>query len=1451
MAIFLIVLHFALWVTAMTSFTSSTSSTSFYDQIIDYTFSEYDMMNTTDLSTDTSIVTVGDKTKCSSIVELRISVKGILVKAKFTIITHCAVELFAIETPVDGKSTSTSEDNTNAGNSQEMTSTTVTPLPWDTTQSTTSTTWPPRYTNIPTTEQTTRFNDYYYGGEDFYCGSHWYVFDYFENVPVNDSDPVGYIGNEAHYDISVKFEIVEDDASDVFFVDEIGTIWTLVELDREIVNHYTFTVNMSGEYLYKYVPVHVNVLDVNDNVPVWLQTTYATEVIDGTVEGSTMLVVSAVDADTDLNGRVKYNVTPPFHNHFEMMDNALMSTMQIVLDEMQQYRETEAAINDTITVTIEALNHDGQRATEDAYVEIKITRAVEAGFGNVSYQNAAVKENEPSGTYITTLKSITTVPEGYDILYEFAAKVDDIDIDQYTGNVTTATILDREDRDVYHYAVVGYLTDSTKCLANPVAEELLIRVLDDNDHYPVFTHNTSTGYVRENSSSAQIVSMVPQISTTDLDIGYNADIRYSLSGEGSDQFEIDPETGVITTTDELPQGLDREVTDEYHLFVTAADRNGDAQNLNTTVPIFIIVTDINDNEPVFYDEQPLPIDIYENVELNTNLSKVQADDNDAGLNGRVLYSIIGGSHGDFSINKRSGVLYVSGILDRESISSYVINISAYDTGNPILESYTVVTIDILDINDNGPVFSSDYYMAWINESSEIYTHVLNVSAEDIDQGHNAEITYSINSTDFVIDSNTEYESYDINYGFVEHTVTDFHIDASSVVAELYIGVSDENDNSPIFAASQYDGWINENSDPGVKVVLDTPISSVDYDYGLNASTVYTLSGDGHEQFKIDNKTGVITTTDDESVLDLDREERDRYNLEVIVSDRDGVDDLSLKTSVPLTVVLCDVNDNYPQFTQDEYDYEIPENTTIGHVIVVISTTDEDISVNAVAYTIVFGDDGKFNIGRNSGELTVESELDRELKPRYVLNVSASDVGSPELINYTRVDIHLTDINDNTPTFSPVEPCEEQAEEVAIGTTVLSVTATDDDEGENGAVQYSISDTESFTIDKDTGDITTISRLDYEDVQEYTFNVTATDCGEPPLSSTMSVSICITDINDNVPQFLNTPYNSNIQSNSKKNKFVISVTASDADDGDNGLVSYNITNDKNSLFTIDELNGNVFLAKDLDVNEVCESSLENCDVIFSAVASDNGHELNTNFAPVLVEIYFDENGTLKFEESQYEGGVNEEEVPPVYVTTVAVIGNHVVEYEFFNPVADFRINSSTGDIVTSTKLDRETTDWYSFTVTAKDTITSKHNAYVPVMVNVMDINDNAPMFELSKYDENYIDEGDYTDNHAWILNVSASDGDTGTNAEILYSIVSGDRGKHELLVSYCRVVDRSDSSEAVALLLIEHMPLDLALLSSERHFKINKTTGNIYSVGVIDRETINTYYLTVMVRGICK
>ncbi|XP_077996449.1 cadherin-23-like [Glandiceps talaboti] len=1447
------------------------------------------------------------------------------------------------------------------------------------------------------------------------CGSKWYIFEHLENLP-DYYHPVGNVTSEnpcfQNPCQNATYQIIEEDAQGYFIVDDIGFIWTQTNdtgLDRESIDKHTFTVRTEGCQMIKDIPVHVNVLDVNDNYPVFDPTLYFTETQDGTPADSIIEVVYASDADIDVNGDITYTITPPFDIFFHMDSNILKTSIQLFV---RTFREFLDIIDGEYILELEINGTDNgfysKSAVIPATVFITLVPNILPGFQNTSFQLADVYENEDSGSYVTTLLSIlsmnmTSYP--YYIDYQFAGTVEEFTIDSLSGDVSTTRPLDREERDMYHYVVIGSINDENLCLSNQVAEELVITVLDVNDHTPQFRYGNSTGSVDENSPPNTFILMVPAIEAMDKDDGFNADILYSLSGDGMEQFSIDGKIGVVMTTDDSELlNLDHESRDLYELNVTATDQNG--TGFHSNIPIVIQINDVNDNQPYFLNTA-WNFECMENTSIGLSIGLVAAEDEDSGINERITYFIASrGEDVKFGIEPETGDIYVRSELDRELKDSYTFDVVAIDGGDVRLCDDSTVTITILDVNDNKPEFESCIYSYGIPEDYAIGSYLDTVIAVDLDIGSNGEVRYSVDTYDFIINETTViatdngepaltsstlvevniwdindnapqfiydnfeivipdgmspnvplvvayandsdsrengfvsyslhgnasywfyvdvigviyasmeisysemhdlqlldsndtlqlvviardhgYElqqennrivyvtvkqltisgtinnggnrtfentsvsenrpngtfvttvtaegldMYDILYEFAESDVYDFAIDETTVIAELLINVLDENDNAPVFNQNDnYTGYIIENQMEGTVLKMDTPIETSDPDNGFNASIVYMLSGEGSEDFLIDNRTGVITSS-----VELDRETWGSYVFDVIAADRDGVDELSLNTSMPLTVIVLDDNDHHPQFEGYTQIYDILENETVGYVIDTISASDEDLGRNAeISYSIVSGDYGMFDIGHTSGQLTVIESLDREVTAAYTLNISAYDQGYPiRLGNHMEVLVNLTDVNDNRPMFTQDTYLAIQQEEVANGTNVLPVTAHDPDEGLNGEVAYSITSSD-FYIDSKTGDIFSMTRLDFEDKRWYEFEVHACDHGNPSLCSSSIVTIRLTDINDNAPTFHSDLYESTILDKMPADYPVLVLNACDEDSGNNGKFCFTILDDVTELFDVD-CKGVIRLNSDVNYTQMVEDEYldSNDSIQFTVVVEDFGDpSLQSNTSVTIKVKEYQCTGTIDDPGSRTFENVSVLENRPndTFVTTVTAEGLDM--YDILYAFAE--------------------SDVYDFAI-------DKTTVIAELLINVLDENDNAPVFNQNDNYTGYIVENQM---EGTVLKmdtpIETSDPDNGFNASIVY-MLSGDGSEYFLIDnrtgvitstveldretwgSYVFDVIAADRDGVDELSLHTSMPLTVIVLDDNDHHPQFEGYTQIYDI--LENETVGYVIDTISV-----
>lgn len=283
-------------------------------------------------------------------------------------------------------------------------------------------------------------------------------------------------------------------------------------------------------------------------------------------------------------------------------------------------------------------------------------------------------------------------------------------------------------------------------------------------------------------------------------------------------------------------------------------------------------------------------------------------------------------------------------------------------------------------------------------------------------------------------------------------------------------------------------------------------------------------------------------------------------LEATVSDNGLV---RLKDKVKVKIFIADVNDHAPQFIRAPYKVQVSEGATIGSQLVRVHTFDADEGLNGdVFYYISEGNEGgHFAIDESTGQVTLVKQLDRETVSSYKLTLIAHDAATTNrLSSSTTISIEVLDENDDAPEFVQTDTKISVIETTPIGTELIKFRATDSDLGVNSQLTYSIAAgnrRESFHIDPITGSLYLHKSLDYEDTQTYSLNITASDGGNPRLSTVIMFVVNVLDANDNVPNFPNTAIVRQIKEGIPINTPIVTIVADDPDSGDNGKVTYAI------------------------------------------------------------------------------------------------------------------------------------------------------------------------------------------------------------------------------------------------------------------------------------------------------
>ncbi|XP_074530046.1 protocadherin alpha-6-like isoform X31 [Halichoeres trimaculatus] len=429
---------------------------------------------------------------------------------------------------------------------------------------------------------------------------------------------------------------------------------------------------------------------------------------------------------------------------------------------------------------------------------------------------------------------------------------------------------------------------------------------------------------------------------------------------------------------------------------------------------------------------------------------------------------------------------------------------------------------------------------------------------------------------------------------------------------VIVEITDVNDHSPIFPEAEQIFDIAEHTLPGRRFQLHT---ARDPDAGVNSIRTYTLTSNEH--FEVNIRQGEASKIPFLVLKkSLDREQKDKHTL--LLTAVDGGKPQRSGT-LNVTIIVLDSNDNRPMFSQEVYQIEIQENVPLGALVTKMKATDPDEGSNGeVKYSL-----GKtlspkvydiFELDKVTGEITVRGLVDYEENDLFELDIEASDKGTPPLTGECRVIIKVKDVNDNPPEIEVTSLSNTVPEDSKPGTIVSLLGVKDSDSGVNGKVILQISNNVPFELKpsykENTYSVVTKHLLDREQVSHYEITIKATDCGDPPLSTFKTLSIHISDVNDNSPHFEQNPLHFYLVENNVAGESIFSVRATDNDVSENAAITYHIVregsqNDVTSFLNVNSENGHITALKSFDFETVKTFQ-------FHVVASDSGSpQLSSN------------------------------------------------------------------------------------------------------------------------------------------------------------------------------------------------------------------------------------------------
>ncbi|XP_059202398.1 protocadherin beta-16-like isoform X17 [Centropristis striata] len=369
-----------------------------------------------------------------------------------------------------------------------------------------------------------------------------------------------------------------------------------------------------------------------------------------------------------------------------------------------------------------------------------------------------------------------------------------------------------------------------------------------------------------------------------------------------------------------------------------------------------------------------------------------------------------------------------------------------------------------------------------------------------------------------------------------------------------VEITDINDNAPTFEKHEIKFIISESAVVGAKFDLER---AVDLDVGVNTLQSYILKPSDNFVLKLHSQPD--GTKNVEMVLQkpLDREKNELMSLALTAVDG-GEPQMSGTMQILITVL--DANDNAPVFTQPIYKGTVAENAAKGTIVTTVSASDADHGLNGkITYSITNTlDDVRhmFEINEDSGEVRLIGRLDYEKKRNFQINVRARDNGG--LTDSCKIIVDVVDINDNEPMIKIMSKSTIISESANPNTVVTMINIQDPDSGENGKVQCFINDNIPFVLKSTSNNfysLVTDSDLDREIASQYNITVTCSDEGVPSLSSSVTVTLQISDVNDNAPVFERSSYEAYIVENNTPGLSIFTVRARDADWNQNARVSY--------------------------------------------------------------------------------------------------------------------------------------------------------------------------------------------------------------------------------------------------------------------------------------------------------
>lgn len=1013
----------------------------------------------------------------------------------------------------------------------------------------------------------------------------------------------------------IHYSVVSGDDDDLFQAEalKIGDFCFLrvktrggnsASLNREVRDAYVLTVEATDKTfdLRAKTKVLVQVLDTNDLKPLFYPASYNVTIREDAGLRSSVVQVSATDADIGSNAEFYYSFTSRAH--------------PFVVD----------PFTGTVSL-VKKLNHTRSQRYELTVLAEDRTKKMSGvqKFGNVARITVNVQKTSKGPPLISQLSQPVVTTDGkvaVDVQVEAGVKpLDSLSV--VGGDPCKCFQVIPSGARGNHFQVIS--TKRINWPQTPFGVNLSLQAKDTS--FPSLSSTIQQLHLpavkvpplafRESTYRVTLSEFSPpqtHVVMVSLNSGAG-NVSFSIKANpDSAAFRIHPQTGIITTAERLD--ADRK---SLYRFDVAADGGG------AEARVVVEVKDENDNSPRF-SRPSYEASLDENTPVGSSVLKVLATDADGGKNGFVTYALANSGPSPFRIDPFTGVISTAEPLDYELMRRrYHLTVWASDSGRPFSRvSECPVTVTLNNVNDNVPVFERVGCNTTVPADSALGSTVVQLSAIDPDelqqlrylvQSGNELRVFAVDPVSgavtleraipptqgsFTLTVVATDGTHQSQASVVRVTVTNRGEDATVSCQETGVfkkmterliesmepflveeEEEEEDTFSDLYLTNRHPPKFDSALPSSLDLREDFPLNSTivrfqatDADAGFNGMLVYAIAG-GNENgcFSVDTFSGDLRLA-----CPLDREREAFYILNVTVYDL-GTPQTTLWKLVAVTVI--DVNDNPPVFDQPTYVRRVPEDAELDSVIFTAHAVDPDSDGSGhVRYSLQTPTEA-FSIDPLTGEVAVKVRLDRETTPRHDLRIVARDQArpGPQLSSVAELVVVLQDVNDNPPRFLPQVYKIKVLEDLPVGTLLLWVQSVDLDLASGGLVTYNLKNTEggTFRLDSSTGALTLERELDFERRASYNLTVRAVDHGLPrSLSSSCFVEVEVLDVNENLhrPLFSQFVYEAAVMEDAAAGTSLLKLTASDKDVGRDGAFRYRVQDGSGlGVFSVDEETGN--------------------------------------------------------------------------------------------------------------------------------------------------------------------------------------------------------------------------------------------------------------------------------------